>query len=219
MNTDSSPLPYSRQALRPEGARYFSRQFGIISQAGAGKSTLADKIAESFHPHLKRVSGGAFMRKRAAERGMTIGQFAAHMEQHPEEGHDQWCDDQIMASAMANDVVIDTHLPAFVPNGFMIYLVCGLETRGKRRTKPGEDVSAVTAALKERDRNDLAKYARIYPGSIWLYWDYDLVINTETHDPGQCLAIALREHDAWLEINRNRCISDVLSPQWPLVPS
>ncbi len=212
------PSPYSAQAVR--NGFFLTRQIVIVSPPGSGKTTLSDGLATSFGPQrLRQKSAGGFMRVRARELGYgdRIHEFARHMREHPEEGHDKWCDDQVAQLGHLNNLVIDCHLPPFAPYGFTILLECDLTVRAQRRLAktPDKTEAEVTNELRQRGEDDDAKYAVMYPGSLWPKEDYHLVLDTQKHNAAECLSIVLAAHQAWLaEPGKTVVAEDVLDLQF-----
>ena len=58
-------------------------KISLTGDLGSGKSTVCDLIQSKIE--VERVSVGKIMRNRAKELGLTLAEFSAYMETHPEE--------------------------------------------------------------------------------------------------------------------------------------
>jgi cytidylate kinase len=138
----------------------------------------------------------------------SITDFARHMRQHPGQGPDEYVDRRVREHMLRNHRSLDAHLPVFAPCAFIIYLKCPWRVCAERRAaQKGRPVGAVLAELMQRDTDDQAKYAEIYPGSAWLESDYDFVVDTNSHDEGRTFMLVLAHWRLWSERMRERIIS------------
>lgn len=176
---------YSRQNLLP--SEFLSFLFTITSLTGAGKSSLIEGLKKEFvsrNIKMNFISVGGIMRNYAKELGFSsVEEFSRYNLKHPEDGHDKKCDASISRIGEKNYQVIEGRLPhIFVPKGFHIILDCPLEIRSKRRYEwqnPDKlSFDEVKRLIEQRDKDDRMRYEALYPGCIWPYCDFDLVIDS-----------------------------------------
>ncbi len=172
------------------------------------------KIYENiyFHPPYTFVSAGDIMRKRSDELGFeTIRHFAAHADDHPEEGHDKWLDDQIVEYGKKNRVAIEGRVVhCFVPDAFHVLFRCPLDVRAQWvANKSGRDPALEASEIEERDIRDTSRFKRSYPGSIWPPEAFHLVIDTNKHRPDDIARMIFKAHTDWVaKIPRSRMVFD-----------
>jgi cytidylate kinase len=192
-------MDYSREATRPYW--FFSDVITITSQTGVGSSTALKKLREFYIEDLRKrfVSGGHIMRDVAASLGMTIDEFAAYNKEHPAEGHDKRCDDEIRAYGSQNHTIIEGRLPhAFVPYGFHVRLVCPASVRAERRARDlGTTFAEELKKIEKRDADDESRYAELYPGSLWPNKDFNLVLDTSACPPELEAGVIVQAHEKW----------------------
>lgn len=180
----------------------FEHQISITSLTGAGSSSLVSALGKRLHDQPYRwISGGGLMRERASQLGMSIDEFARYNRKHPEEGHDQWCDESIARMAQSDWMICESRLSHyFMPKAFKVVLECSLGTRARRRQKdqPDRSVADVMQKINERDKNDRMRYELLYPGCMWDVKQFDLLLSSESASPDQLAGYLIEEHDKWV---------------------
>lgn len=180
----------------------FEHQISITSQTGVGSSSLLKVLREKLGNQPYRfVSGGSLMRERAKSLGMTIDEFALYNREHPEEGHDLWCDQMIAHMAESDWMICESRLSHhFMPGAFKVLLECSIGIRARRRhaDQPDRAFQEVLSEMKERDKNDNLRYELLYPGCIWSPKKFDLRLNTEGTLPSKLADYLLEEHEKWV---------------------
>lgn len=198
---------FTRRSFRLVKER-FAHQISITSLTAAGRSTLLQRLKRTFAGTPYRfVSGGEMMRRRAQELDMTIEEFARFNREHPEDGHDRWCDDEIARMAKLNWLIGEgrlTHI--FMPRAFHVLLTCPVQERARRRHaqlraqlgRKCPRYEKVVVDILRRDDDDAARYEEMYPGCMWKPEDFDAVIDTKAHDEAEVENIVHHIHRQWL---------------------
>lgn len=142
------------------------------------------------------------MRQRAKDLGMEIEEFAKYKNDHPEEGHDAWCDGEIRKLSNQNNLIVEgrlTHI--FLPYAFKIKLVCPVQTCAQRRARDCTSEAYLESLDKilGRDVHDELTYDELYPGWNWDNEDYDIWVDTGVLTPNEVLSRVLVRHDQWLK--------------------
>ena len=180
----------------------FQNQISITSLTGTGSTSLFKVLQEKLKGEPYRwFSGGELFRARGAELGMSVGQFAAHCLEHPEEEHDRWVDETIQNHAQADWMICESRRAHFsMPHAFKVLLECHIVMRAMRRHRDQKHLSLlqVRREIEERDRNDIRRYASLYPGCLWESKRFDLIIDTAEGEPPQLAEILLSQHERWI---------------------
>lgn len=174
------------------------RNITVSGRIGSGATTLASKIAEILSWEL--LDGGKLFRKINQELGMSItdsGKRPDHFDLEYEER---------IKGMLKNEShhVIQSHLSGFDAQGiggvFKILVICEDES-GEDKVdiridrlinRDGVSVEEAKKEVKERERQHLEKFRRLYADNdpTWVYWDkkyYDLVINTFSLNKNEAL--------------------------------
>lgn len=161
------------------------RNITVSGRIGSGATTLAHHIAEELGWEV--LDGGKLFRELTKDHGYAGGredQFDLDYEKQVKD---------ILSNRSHN--IIQSHLAGFDAQGidgvFKIFIVCedknGEDKADVRidRLVNRDDMSVEDAKheLKERDKQNLEKWRRLYANNDqnWVYWDkkyYDLIINT-----------------------------------------
>ena len=157
----------------------------ISGKPGSGKSTVAKELAKRLG--IKHYSTGDFMRKLAAERGMSLIELSkiAEKDFSIDDAIDSWLR---KLAKQANDFVVDSRLAFhFISDAVKIYLDVDLDIAAKRifsgpvretETKKIEKVEALKEELKQRMESERKRYMKYYGVDIDDKSNYDLVIDT-----------------------------------------
>lgn len=202
----------------------FSHQISITARTGVGSTTcleglkLKDELKELPYRYIPI---GKLMRARGAQNKFKeIKDFAKHKKEHPEEGHDQWCDDTVTIFASHNYVIAEGRLPhIFMPHAFKVLLACPVKVCAERRHKdevkqnPELSLQSVERDIRVRDDHDDANFQTLYPGCLWQRPSFDYVIDTEHTPPEKVVEKLCHAHARWLKtIRRSDLIEEMYLP-------
>lgn len=165
------------------------RNITVSGRIGSGATTLATQLAQ--HLGWEVLDGGKIMRKIQAEIGASVVDTLKrpdHFDLEYEEKIKRILKEE-------NHHIIQSHLAGFDAQGidgvFKIFVVCedkNGEDKAEIRidrlvNRDGISINEAKHELRERDRQNLEKWRRLYADNDpdWVYWDkkyYDLIINT-----------------------------------------
>ncbi len=155
----------------------------ISGKPGSGKSTVAKLLAKKLG--LKHYSTGDFMRKLAAERGMSLIELSkiAENDFSIDDAIDSWLR---RLAKQEKGFVIDSRLAFhFIPDAVKIYLDVDLDIAAKRifsgparETEKAASIEALKEELKQRMESERKRYIKYYNVDIDDKSNYDLVIDT-----------------------------------------
>lgn len=141
----------------------------IGGNLGAGKTTLANHLAETLH--YEQLYIGGIFREMAVEKGLSIKQFYAQLKDDPalEQAVDQR---QAAAMRERDDLIVQGRVAWYFAKGspfavFNIFLAVDPVVGAKRESKKDDrtEMSAhedVAAATAERERLERERYAMLY---------------------------------------------------------
>lgn len=175
----------------------------ITGDLASGQSTVSKMLAEDLNYYLYR--NGAYARKLAVERGMSITEFCEYLVDHPE------IDRQIEKSATEyaknhQDIVIDAKMGWYaVPESFKVYLRVDRDIAAKRafadpNRKRSEDLPTLEAQKEDmirRTKSDLERYFDLYQVHRDDMTNYDLVLDTSYLTPEEVLNKIKEEYEKW----------------------
>ncbi|MFX1518937.1 MAG: (d)CMP kinase [Promethearchaeota archaeon] len=151
----------------------------ISGKAGAGKSTFAKRIADTFG--LEHVSAGKIFRKMARQRNMDLSTFSKFAENNIH--IDKEIDEKSIEEAKKGNVVLDGHLTAWMCKdqaGIKIFVTASLEVRVNRIAQrdgiPYEDALGETT---KRENSERIRYKKIYNIDIQDLSIFDIILNTD----------------------------------------
>lgn len=161
----------------------------VSGRIGSGATTLAKNLAEYLNWDI--LDGGKIMRKIQEDIGASVEETSKRPDSFDLEYEEKI--KKILKEEQHH--IIQSHLAGFDAQGingvYKIFVVC--EDRvGEDKTdvridrlvnRDGVSVEQAKHELKERDRQNLEKWRRLYANndSSWVYWNkdyYDLIINT-----------------------------------------
>jgi len=147
----------------------------ISGLIGSGKTSLAKNICKRFN--LRYVSAGEIMRDMAKKEGMSLIEFSAYAEKHPE--IDKKIDERQRELAKG-DCVVDGRLSAYFTNpDISIWLTAPLDIREKRIAKRDKiSLEDAKKTIMEREESERRRYKKFYNIDLYNIEKYDLVINT-----------------------------------------
>lgn len=178
------------------------RNITISGRIGSGATTLAKKLSEVLSWDM--LDGGKILRKVQQEIGANVFETSKRPDHFDLEYEDKI--KKMLREESRH--IIQSHLAGFdaqdIDGVFKILIVCedeqGIDKFDIRidRLVNRDQISVEQAKheLKERDRQNLEKWQRLYANgdTTWVYWDkkyYDLVVNTYSHNQEETLIIAL----------------------------
>lgn len=170
----------------------------VSGRIGSGATTLASKLAEKLSWEM--LDGGKIMRKVQVDIGAGVEETSKRPDHFDLEYEERI--KRILKEEKHH--IIQSHLAGFDAQGidgvFKI-LVITEDEEGNDKTdiridrlvnRDGCSVEQAKHEIKERDRQNLDKFRRLYANNDpdWVYWDkkyYDLVINTYDHNQEEAL--------------------------------
>lgn len=178
------------------------RNITVSGRIGSGATTLATHLAEKFSWDV--LDGGKIMRKVQKEIGAGVEETSKRPDKFD-------LDYEAMITKVLTEErnhIIQSHLAGFdaqgIPGVFKIFVVCE-DHEGNDKTdvridrvvnRDGVSIDQAKHELKERDKQNLEKWRRLYANGDpeWVYWDrkyYDLIVNTYEHNQDETLRITL----------------------------
>ncbi len=157
----------------------------IGGNVGAGKTTLANNLANELH--YQQLYVGGIFRDMAAEKNLTIEQFYAQLKEDPalEQAVDQR---QATMMREKDDLIVQGRVAWYFAKSspfkvFNILLtvspVIGAERVGEKKENVGKAADEVAAATGEREKMERERYKMLY--GIENHLDpkqYDFVLDT-----------------------------------------
>ncbi|MEK6867420.1 MAG: (d)CMP kinase, partial [Nanoarchaeota archaeon] len=162
----------------------------ISGEAGSGKSTVADIIANKLK--LKRHSTGDYMRTMAAARGVTIIELNKIGETDPsiDKELDNW--QKNLEKKKAESFVLDSRLGFhFIPSSIKIFLEANLNVRAERiyddqrLVEENTTLKKTIENIKKRQHLERERYKEKYGIDYLDFSKYDLVLDTTNMSPQQ----------------------------------
>lgn len=160
----------------------------ISGEAGSGKSTVADIIANKLK--IKRHSTGDYMRTMAAARGVTIIELNKIGETDPtiDKELDDW--QKKLEKKKEESFVLDSRLGYhFIPSSIKIFLEADLSVRAERIYNDQRLVEKNTTLkktienIKKRQHLERERYNEKYGIDYLDFSKYDLVLDTTKMSP------------------------------------
>lgn len=150
----------------------------ISGKPGAGKTTYAKEIAESFK--LRYVSSGMLFRSLAREMGVSL--IELHKIAENDYSIDRRVDERALEEAKKGGVVVDGHLAGWVLRDLAdlkIFFTAPLEVRASRVAARDEvSLREALEELKEREESNKLRAKAIYGFDLDDLSIFDLVVNT-----------------------------------------
>ncbi|MFZ6035576.1 MAG: cytidylate kinase family protein [Patescibacteria group bacterium] len=169
----------------------------LSGKPGSGKSTIATRLAAELG--FERIYIGGMRRAMARTKGMTLQEFNAWSETHPE--GDKEFDAYITSVASGKDNIIIESRTAFhfLPQSLKIFLDVSVEegarriwealqsgAKSDRNEAPAvERYEDVLASVRDRLRSDALRYRKYYQIDIFDPAQYDLFLDTTQLTPEQ----------------------------------
>jgi len=180
----------------------------ISGRPGSGKSSTANLVAKELG--YDRFSTGDFMRKMALDRGITLADLGKLAE--TDSAIDTAIDTESKKLRAREGTVIDSRLAyCFIPESFKVFLDLPLTISEERIRKDlrNNKLRGLSDPLKEEEiykktiarlESEQKRYRELY--GISDYSDksnFDLVVDTDTHNLEQVVEIILKRYKEWQE--------------------
>lgn len=164
----------------------------ISGKSGCGNTTVSTLLAKALGVQLINFT----FRQLAAEKGMTLAEVIEGA--RTDDSYDIAVDTRQVELARAGSCVLGSRLAIWMLReaDLKVYLVASEDTRAKRiQNREGGDLQAIKDFTAMRDREDSARYLKLYGIDNNDYGFADLNIDTATRTPEQIVALILD----WLE--------------------
>ncbi len=162
----------------------------ISGEAGSGKSTVADIIANKLK--IKRHSTGDYMRTMAAARGITIIEINKIGETDPsiDKDLDDW--QKKLEKKKDEAFVLDSRLGYhFIPSSIKVFLEADINVRAeriyndRRLVEENSTLKKTIENIKKRQQLERERYKEKYGIDYLDFSKYDLVLNTTKMSPAE----------------------------------
>lgn len=180
----------------------------IAGRPGSGKSTAAVLLAARLG--FKHFSSGDLYRELAQERGVELLQANISAKAH--QVLDPLVDGRLRElGATADKLVIDSRTAwHWIPNSFKVFLDLNLQTAANRILSEGhehrlknedvaQDPGRYAQVLKHRLEVESKRYRSKYGIDPFDKDNYDLVIDTASHDAAGVVELVLQGFRGWLK--------------------
>jgi CMP/dCMP kinase len=174
----------------------------VAGMPGAGKSTLAKKIAVELH--LKHYYMGQIMRDAAGKKGMDILSYLKFLESHPEEerNHDAFIEEK--GKTEDNFIIEGRVAYHFIPQSIKLFLEVDpkvgaerifndIKTNPKRNEKNYQSVKEVEIYLEGIQETCNKRYQSLYSINPFDSSQFDIVVDTTDLSEGEAFAAVLEE--------------------------
>jgi CMP/dCMP kinase len=158
------------------------RIIAIAGPSGSGKSTIANAVAKRLG--LKPIDNGQIFRKMGLEHGMDVIVFGEYVDKHP--AIDREFDAKIAHEVKDMDgVVVQGRMAAWMCLGYdipakKIWVTASAKVRAERIAgREKIPFKKAYADLCHRDRDNVARYRKVYGINLDDLSPYDAVINTD----------------------------------------
>jgi cytidylate kinase len=161
----------------------------ISGLPGSGTTTVSRLVASALH--LDRVPGGEVFRELAAESGMSLAEFGAHAQHHPE--IDRELDGRLEARAREGSCVIESRLAGWLAIradllSVRVWIDCDESVRAARVAgRDGTSAEQARADNAERAALERARYLAVYGIDLDDRSPYDLLVDSSS-ESAQALA-------------------------------
>lgn len=152
---------------------------------GSGTSTVARSVASRLG--LDHLDGGTVFRTMAAERGVTLAEFARIAE--ADDSIDRALDDRLVERAQAGDVLLESRLAGWLATraalrALRIWIHCDEVERARRvGGRDGHDADEALAHNQEREASERTRYLDFYDIDLADLSIYDLVVDSTSTAP------------------------------------
>ncbi|MCR5724735.1 MAG: cytidylate kinase family protein [Treponema sp.] len=165
-------------------------RIAISGKSGCGNTTVSTLLAEKLGVKLINFT----FRQLAAEKGMTLAEVIENAK--TDDSYDVAVDTKQVELARAESCVLGSRLAIWMLKeaDLKVYLIASDDTRAKRiLNREGGDLEEIKAFTAMRDREDSARYMKLYQIDNNEYEFADLKIDTATRTPEQIVALILEK--------------------------
>lgn len=174
----------------------------VSGQVGAGKTTYAKKLAETFG--LRYASSGGLFRKLAEDLGVSLIKLHEMAETDPK--YDLMVDKRARKLAEEGNIVIEGHLAAWVLQDIadiLILLKAPLEVRAKRLAeRDGKTVDKALEEIKLREESNRRRCLKYYGKNMDDWTIFDIIIDTSKLDINQIFNVLKTFVEAYISKQR-----------------
>ncbi len=160
----------------------------ISGMSGSGKNTVGEKVAKALRLRTVEYT----FKDYARERGISLMEFQKLANQ--DSSIDRDFDRRLVANASRGNCVVTTWLgPWMVKKASLrVWLEAGERVRAKRISKrEGMPAPKALAHLRKRDRDNIARYKKLYGINIQDRGVFDVIVNTEGFLPDEIAGIVV----------------------------
>jgi len=152
---------------------------------GSGTSTVARLVAARLE--LEHVDGGTIFRALAAERGVSLAEFATLAE--GDRRIDEALDARLVEHALGGDVLLESRLAGWLAHragaeGLKVWIDCDEVERARRvGGRDGHDLDEAISTNRAREASERARYLAYYDIDLSDRSVYDLVLDSTERPP------------------------------------
>ncbi|MDE7140376.1 MAG: cytidylate kinase family protein [Treponemataceae bacterium] len=160
----------------------------ISGKSGCGNTTVSTLLAEKLGITLINFT----FRQLAAEKGLTLAQVIENA--RTDDSYDRAVDTRQVELARAESCVLGSRLAIWMLKeaDVKVYLIASDDTRAKRiLNREGGDLQQIKDFTAMRDREDSARYLKLYGIDNDEYEFADLKIDTATRTPAHFVSIII----------------------------
>ncbi len=165
-------------------------KISLTGDLGSGKGTVTDILAPRIG--AEKFGTGTIVRKLAEEYGMTLEEFSAYMESHPE--IDKEVDRKLeLLSDDPRTLIIDSRMAWHFTRGtYRVYLttdplVSALRIKNANRgdVEHFDTIEEAVAGIRARKKSEMKRYMELYGVNTKDLANYDLVVDTTYITPDE----------------------------------
>lgn len=177
----------------------------ITGDHASGQGTLSNNLQKKLNYEIYR--NGQYVRKLAAEKGMSIVEFQTYLNEHPDLDREVERSAADYASTRDN-LIIDAKLGWYaIPESFKIYLKVDIEVAVKRAfedasrkdTEPFASIEEARNKILYRHREETNRWNEEYGVNRDDMSNYDFVLDTTNLTPEEVCNTVLEAYEKWLE--------------------
>ncbi len=179
----------------------------IAGRPGSGKSTTAKAVASQLG--YLHFSSGDLFRALAREHGIDVLNANLSAEENAEIDHA--VDGRLREMGESEDqLVVDSRTAwHWMPDSFKVFLDLELLVAAERilanmdderlaSEHVHRDVGEYAAVLQQRLDSESRRYKKLYNIDPYKTENYDLVVDTQKHNPEQTITLVLHKYEEWL---------------------